>query len=102
MYLSKKNHVNMQHKYVNMLYVNMLQNYVSMQQFMLTCDLFMSTRRLDGQQINRQIFLKCSYMNFSAINHHLVQKNSIYFNFRIDYFVISLYRALHFKEIKIV
>ena len=55
-------------------------------------------RRLDGQQITLQIFLTILHMIIWAIKYHLVMKKAIYFN----YFAISLYRALHFKEINIV
>lgn len=41
-------------------------------------------------------------MKYEAINSCLVKNNSIFVSFEIEYFPISLYRALIFREINIV
>ena len=43
-----------------------------------------SLRRLDGLQINQQIFLNLLGIICLAIIYHLVMKKTIYFNFKIS------------------
>lgn len=59
-------------------------------------------RRLSGQHIDHQIFLKFLDMLFLAINYHKTPKKNPYDRDILDLkFSICLYRALLFKEVNI-